>query len=342
MLFFRLKRTVKLGLKNLMLVKSYGRVAAAAPVMPVLLGSVVIAVGGCSRTEHRLQADREAYDAIAERNVDSRWHAADYSIEIDPRSRYFDPHDPDRPPMPQDDPASNQYMHLVDGMKGWKHWDDNGVRAKLENPAWREALAEYVEVREGGSVKLNIDSALQLAYVHSPSHQSQLETLYLSALDVTTERFRLDTQFFTGYGANYNMQNDQLTVGRPSAANPMLQARRKLASAGELLVGFANSFVVEFTGSDTNFASSLLNFSFIQPLLRGAGRDIALEQLTFVERALLANLRAYHQYRQGFFTQVTIGELGVAGPQRGGGSTVIAGFSGQGGVGGYIGLLQQL
>jgi hypothetical protein len=104
-------------------------------VMSVLLVSVVIAVSGCSRTGHRLQADREAYNVIAERNVDPRWHADDYSIEIDPRSRYFDPCDPDRPPMPPDDPASNQYMHLVDGMKGWKHWDDNGVRAELENPA---------------------------------------------------------------------------------------------------------------------------------------------------------------------------------------------------------------
>jgi hypothetical protein len=311
-------------------------------VMSVLLVSVVIAVSGCSRTGHRLQADREAYNVIAERNVDPRWHADDYSIEIDPRSRYFDPCDPDRPPMPPDDPASNQYMHLVDGMKGWKHWDDNGVRAELENPTWREALAEYVELGADGSVKLNIDSALQLAYVHSPSHQNQLETLYLSALDVTRERFRLDTQFFGGYDAKYHhngyLKSDQLTLG----ADPTLQARRKFANAGELLVGFANSFVVEFGSTGANFASSLANFSFIQPLLRGAGRDIALEQLTFVERALLANLRAYHQYRQGFYTQVAIGELGVAGLQRGGGGTSITGFAGQGSVSGYIGLLQQL
>jgi len=342
MLFFHLKRTVAFGLESLTLMKSRDCIAAAARVMPVLLVSVVIAASGCSRTEHRLQADRAAYDAIAERNADPRWRAADYRIEIDPRSRYFDPCDPDRPPMPEDDPASHQYMHLVDGMKGWKHWDDNGHRVELENPAWREALAEYVEVGEDGSVKLNVDSALQLAYVHSPSHQDQLETLYLSALDVTTERFRLDTQFFGGYGVGYDhngsLESDRLTVG----ADPVLQARRRSASAGELLVGFANSFVVEFTGSSTNFAQSLANFSFVQPLLRGAGRDIALEQLTTVERALLANLRAYHQYRQGFYTQVTIGELGVAGLQRGGGGTVIAGFGGQGGVGGYIGLLQQL
>jgi len=314
-------------------------------VMPVLLVFVVIAAGGCSRTgrtEYRLQADREAYGVIAERNVDPRWQAADYSIEIDPRSRYFDPHDPDRPPMPEDDPASHQYMQLVDGMKGWKHWNDNGIRAELENPRWRDALAEYVKVGKDGAVKLNIDSALQLAYIHSPSHQGQLETLYLSALDVTTERFRLDTQFFGEYGATYDnnrtLKTDQLTVG----ADPVLQAQRRFATAGELLIGFANSFVVEFTDSSANFTSSLANFSFVQPLLRGAGRDVALEQLTFAERALLANLRAYHQYRQGFYTQIAIGELGVGGPQRSGGGTVISGFGGQSGVSGYIGLLQQL
>ena len=322
--------------------KSRNIIPVSAWLMPILLVLIVIATSGCSRTEHRIQADREAYDAIAERNDDPRWRTADYSIEIDPRSRYFDPCDPDHPPMPQDDPASHEYMLRVNGMKGWEHWDDNSVRAELENPAWHEALSEYVELDEAGSVKLNIDSALKLAYVHSPSHQNQLETLYLSALDVTTERFRLDTQFFGGYDARYHhdgsLKTDRLTVG----ADPTLQAQRKFATAGELLVGFANSFVVEFGESGANFASSLANFSFVQPLLHSAGRDVALEQLTFVERALLANLRAYHQYRQGFYTQVAIGELGVAGPQRWGSSTVISGFSGQGFFGGYIGLLQQL
>ncbi len=325
----------------------------------LVLICAAVAVGGCSRTKYRLQADRQAYDVIAERNVTPQWCVEDYSIEVDRRSRYFDPYDPDCPPMPSDDPASHQYMHCVAGMKGWKHWHDNGQRIELENPDWYEALAEYVDITEDGSVKLTPDSALKLAYIHSPSHQTQLETLYLSALDVTAERFRLDTQFFGGYDVRYahsgalippglrspaveGADSNQLTVGRPFAGNPALQAKRQLATAGELLVGFANSFVFEFTGGDANLAVSLANFSFIQPLLRGAGRDIALEELTLTERALLANLRAYYQYRQGFYTQVTIGELGVTGPQRRGPGTVIAGFSGQGFVGGYIGLLQQL
>lgn len=330
------------------LVKFWIQGRANASAWSFLLIIIVLAVAGCSRTEHRIKADKAAYDAIAERNNDPRWQTEDVSIDIDPRSRYFDPCDPDRPPMPQDDPTSHQYMRRVDGKKGWGHWYDHGIREELENPAWRKALADYVDVNDDGSVKLNVYSALQLAYVHSPSHQNQLETLYLSALDVTTERFRLDTQFFGGYGAQYahtnaeGSESDQLTIGRPNAGNPLLQAKRKLASAGELLVGFANSFVFQFNGRDTSFATSLANFSLTQPLLRGAGRDIALEQLTRVERVLLANLRAYHQYRQGFYTQVTIGELGVGGPQRGNSRTVITTFSGQGGVGGYIGLLQQL
>jgi hypothetical protein len=105
------------------------------------------------------------------------------------------------------------------------------------------------------------------------------------------------------------------------------------------LVGFANSFVWEFTGGDANLTSSIASFSLVQPLLRGAGRNIALEQLTIVERVLLGNLRAYERYRHGFYTRVAIGELGVSGPSRRGGflgGTGLTGFSGTGagGLGG--------
>ena len=336
----------------------------------LLLSTLAVAASGCSRLKYRTQADRDAYGVIAERNGDPRWNAPTVKIDLDPCSRYFDPYDPDRPPMPLDDPASQQYMKIVDGKRGWKHWGDNGFRRELENPEWKNALVSYVETDDEGALKLDVDSAVKLAYVHSPQHQRQLETLYLTALDVSGERFRLDTQFFGGYDANYThngslvpaalaydnaagkfvvtqpvdvdgLETNRLTVGRPSVGNPALQLQKRFATAGDLLIGFANSFVFEFTGGDANLSASLANFSFIQPLLRGAGKDIALEQLTFEERKLLANLRAYGQFRQGFYTQVAIGELGVTGPQRGGGSTSLQSFSGSGSNGGYLGLLQQ-
>ena len=328
----------------------------------ILLFAVLLLPLGCTPSQHRVNADREAYCTIAERNHDPRWAASNIGIDMDPRSRYFDPYNPDCSPMPVDDPASHRYMHLVDGKKGWKHWGDNGVRQGLENPQWRARLGEYAELADDGAVKLDVDSALRLAYVHSPLHQQALETLFLSSLDVTGERFRLDTQFFGGHGILYNHQGNVVpaniafvpAAGRYLVTGPSaglesnglsidtdFEAQKRFATAGELLVGFANSFAFEFTRGDVSLASSLANFSFIQPLLRGAGQDVALEQLTLSERRLLGNLRAYGQFRQGFFTQVTIGELGVTGPQRGTTTTNLQSFSGFGGVNGYLGLLQQ-
>lgn len=327
--------------------------------------SIFVTLHGCSRTKYRLEADRDAYAVISEREGDQDWAAESYRIDQDPRSRYFDPHDPDKPPMPIDDPASSQYMRMVDGKRGWEHWLDNGERPHLENPEWRKSLAQYVTIHPDGAVQLDVNTALKLAYMHAPNHQLQLETLYLSALDVTGERFRLDTQFFGGYDASYahngslapaSLSYDsgagQFVVTTPSesvdsnrfalGANPVTQMRKTFANAGELVSGFANSFVFEFSGGDANLSSSLANFTLLQPLLRGAGRDIALEQLTYHERALLANMRSYGQFRQGFFTQIAIGEVGVSGPQRSGQGTFLSIFSGRGGTGGYTGLLQSL
>ena len=328
----------------------------------MMLSSSLAWFCGCTQSQHRINADREAYCTIAERNGDPRWKVNNVGIDMDSRSRYFDPYNPDASPMPADDPASHRYMHCVDGKKGWSHWHDNGVRASLENPRWRARLGEYSEVTDQGAVKLDVDSAIRLAYLHSPLHQQNLETLYLSSLDVTGERFRLDTQFFSGNDIVYNHQGNvapstivfdpglgQYRVSGPfnvTESNRLMldassSASRRTATAGELLVGFANTLAFEFTGNDVSLASSLANFSLIQPLLRGAGRDVALEQLTLSERRLLSNLRAYSQFRQGFFTQVVIGELGVTGPNRAGANTNLQSFSGFGGVNGYLGLLQQ-
>ena len=324
------------------------------PVSVAVIACVLVT--GCSRTEYRLQADREVYETIAEKNVHPEWSIDNYQIEMDHRSRYFEPFDPDRPPMPPDDPVSHEFMHHVDGKEGWDHWHDFGNREELENPDWAASLGEYVALNAAGDVRLTLDSSLRLAYMHSPAHQGQLETLYLSSLDVTTERFRLDTQYSGGLDAAYTHngrlrpESNLLTIGRGNGAQGVasrfggganvLQANKRFASAAELIVGVANSFAWEFTNGDINFAGSLINAGFVQPLLRGAGRDIALEQLTIVERALLGNIRAYYQYRQGFFTRVAIGDQGVGGLQRRGGffgGTGLTGFTGQG-AGGFGGV----
>lgn len=312
-------------------------------ITPLLLSAMLtmLVQSGCTRPFYRQQADNDVACMIAQKSTDPRWALPDFNINIDPRSRYYDPYDPDAPPMPPDDPELHKFMHCVDGKKGWPKWHANGDRPELENTAWRDRLYEYAPTNEDGEIVLTLDSALQIAYINSPGYQDTVEELYLSALDVTTERFRFQTQFFGGTDTLYS-HIGQLRNGETNTLTQAtdFEARKRFATAGELVVGFANQFVWQFAGPNTSSALSILNFSFVQPLLRGAGRDVALETLTIVERALLANLRAFAQYRQGFFTGIAIGDSSVAGPRRRGGffgGTGLSGFTGQG-SGGFGGV----
>jgi len=322
-----------------------------ANLWPALALAACVAGGmtGCSLERYAYEADREARCLVAQKSNDPRWALPGFTIQQDPRSRYADPCNEIRPPMPPDDPASHHYMRCVDGKRGWAHWYANGCRRDLENPCWEKYLGQYVALTDDGAVKLSLDSAVEMALIHSPSFQKQLEEIYLSALDVSTERYRFDVRFFGGNATRFSSLGPLFAGGADrvsGGANSVLttetdfQFQRRFATAGELAVGFANAFVWQFAGDNTENAISILNFTLTQPLLRGAGRDVALEQLTIAERTLLANLRAFQRYRQGFYTQVALGQLGVRGPNRRGGffgGTGLTGFTGTG-SGGFGGV----
>lgn len=295
---------------------------------------------GCTRGFYREQADAEAYCLIDTKKCDPRWQLDDYSIATDPASRMYDPDNPDCPPMPPDDPCSHELMHCVDGKQGFRHWHENGDTPHVENPAW----ASFLPVDEDGSVHVDIDTVTRLALLHSPQYQSSLENLYLSALDVSFERFRFDTQFFGGFGVFYTADGrarstsggesrSTLQVGT-SAQRTGWTSNRLFATGAELAVGFANSLVWQFSGPDTHTATTLLDFSLVQPLLRRAGRAVVLERLTIAERALLANVRQMYRYRQSFYLELITGQAADNGPSRRGGVLGGSGLEGFSGVGG--------
>src|SRR5688572_9747050 len=175
---------------------------------------ILSAASGCRSREwfHR-RADLDVYGRVAEKSTDPRWAMPNYSIEIDPRSRYFDPTNPDRPPMPQDDPASHVYMHYVDGMRGYRRWHQYGDYWNVENPCWQVLLRDYAEITDAGAVRLTLENSVQLGLIHSPDYREQIETLYLSALDVTAERFRFMTQFFGGTGVSFTHIGEERAGG---------------------------------------------------------------------------------------------------------------------------------
>jgi outer membrane protein TolC len=68
--------------------------------------------------------------------------------------------------------------------------------------------------------------------------------------------------------------------------------------------------VWEFTGDDSQMAFSNLTINFIQPLLRGAFRDVRMEPLTQSERNVLYAVRDFARFRKIFYFNTVSGDAG--------------------------------
>jgi len=166
-----------------------GRTAAA-----LVLLAFVVGASGCTRAYYRKQADAEVNCIVDHKAEAVGALPGEFRIDVDPRSRMFDPDDPDCPPMPPDDPISHQLMNCVDCKPGAPCWKHAPHTPYSDNPRWEE----YLPLNDKGQVVLDLEGAVQMTRLQSTDYQQQLETLYLSCLDVTFERFRFDTQFFSG------------------------------------------------------------------------------------------------------------------------------------------------
>ncbi|HRF01037.1 MAG TPA: hypothetical protein PLI18_10995 [Pirellulaceae bacterium] len=314
------------------------RVASQGPWLVLLL---ILAATGCHRSYYRRQADVDAALLIAEKASDPRWTLPGMELDPDPRSRMYHPFSEDHPPMPPDDPTAGELMERVDGKPGYPHWRANGTTDYVANPEWETTLPRDPD----GSVTITMKDAVELARLHSRDYQRQNEELYLSALDVSLERFNFESRLFAGYGTDFTALGRVRGGGESSSVLDASTGSRgirleKLGTTGStLVVGLANSMLWQFSGPNNHTPNTLIDFSIVQPLLRGAGRDRILESLTNSERTLLANVRQMERYRRGFMLSVTTGRSPGPGPARGG-AQIAPSSNASAQAGGYIGLLQ--
>jgi len=93
--------------------------------------------------------------------------------------------------------------------------------------------------------------------------------------------------------------DERNVTGQTSAGVSML-----LKGGGRVAASITSNFLRYLTGSPRDKAASVLNASFTQPLLRGAGSDVTTEQLTQSERDVLYALRDFTHYRKQFAVEV--------------------------------------
>ena len=265
----------------------------------------------------------------------------EFGIEANESSRLRNPSSGNFPLIPPDDSAARSVSEAV---LGKDVYPEGNSTTTLESETWRDWLV----LDKDGRVNLNLPAAVKLALTHSPDFQREKEDLYLSALDVTYERFRLDPKPFLDGSTKVDRSG---ASGDTDAFSSVRSGLRGVSGAGiSWVASVASQLTFDLSNGSTGFGGSLANLTLTRPLLRGAGKRIYRERLTQAERTLLMDARRMEQFRQGFFLEVVTGGNPVAGPSRGGGgfasTGLVAGFpssrTGASGVGGFFGLLQSV
>ncbi|MFO0919700.1 MAG: TolC family protein [Planctomycetaceae bacterium] len=293
---------------------------------------LLLLAGGCSRPFWRTQADFDAYNLVLEKTIDPRWDVPRITLESDPRARIYDPFDPDVTPLPPDDAAANQYMHWVDGMRGYKSWHTFGQQMTVENPQWLEQFPflaqdyridwlesndeDYTPPRVPTIENLTLEQAVELANINSREYQTTLEDTYIASLALTYARFQFNVRYL-GLGGVQPTSNltylDQPSTLDSLAFNNRFGVSQLLPSGGQWIVELANNTLWLFSTPGQTNSSSILTYSLAQPLLTGAGRKVVLENLTLTERALLYALRDLARFRQEFFASIVGSQGGYLG-----------------------------
>jgi len=264
------------------------------------LGLLMLSPLGCSRKLDPKTADLEVQKLLQD--------VPGFSWEPHENSRLRKLSKDEFPMIPADDPDSRRVTERIQRSDAYKEGNRSNP---LEPSEWRAFLPH----NQKGEIALDLENSMSLAVRHSRELQSQKEALYLTALDVTYERFRLGPRPFAGISGKSSKKGKEefsdfqsrLTMGAQGVAG----------RGSNWVLSLANRLSVGLSGGDVELGGSMASLTLTQPLLRGASRRIYLESLTQQERRLLYNARNLEQFRQGFYLDVVLG----VNPSRGVGAT---------------------
>jgi outer membrane protein TolC len=161
------------------------------------------------------------------------------------------------------------------------------------------APEEIIATRQATNrLVLNLEQTLELAVRRSRDYQSQKEQLYLTALTLTGQEHRFTPRFFGNATPTLHGAGNGTISG---SVNPQVGFSQLLKSGGNLSVKLVNDLFRYYTGDPRESVLSVASVNFIQPLLRGFGKNSdAVEALTQAQRNVVYAFRSYGQFQRQF------------------------------------------
>jgi outer membrane protein TolC len=175
-----------------------------------------------------------------------------------------------------------------------------GFTIVAESDSLRRQIAQSAESRP--VVHLNLQKALEVAAENSRSFQAEKERVFVAALDLTLERYRL------GYIPSLTNSNTMTGVGQEAteASSSLGAGLTKVLGTGARIVASIGVGIFRslLTSDGWKSLPTTINLAITQPLLRGAGASIVEEPLTQAERDVVYAVRGFERFRHEFAVDV--------------------------------------
>jgi hypothetical protein len=257
----------------------------------------LFSLSGCTRRFFRRRADAEVDELLAEKDRYPQWKIDSYYVYPHPLSRFADPTNPDRPPMPPDDPAAwdlspHPQRPLLKGYANWqgtgylelmRRWDAEN-RAKDEATQKENLVEDETEptlmgedktmAERARQIDLNIDQDLAQPITSNRRLPVSLDVPNPSSI----KPFRLNLEQITELGfinsREFHTLREQLYltalavtaerfafIAQPFATEQFLRQRSGKQSANGLTNNWIANTTTGFTKAFSTGALLLFNFA---------------------------------------------------------------------------------
>ncbi|MDD3726671.1 MAG: TolC family protein, partial [Candidatus Ratteibacteria bacterium] len=165
---------------------------------------------------------------------------------------------------------------------------------KIKNDILPENL--ITDETSSETIILDLKTASYIAKYNNRTYKSKQEDVYLNILDLTYQRYLFGMRYGLGGNVYYMDSGDAENV----SGEVNFRLLRWLATGTQITFNIAEDFLKYLTGDKTKDFQTMVSLDILQPLLKGAGREIAQEDLIQAERDAVYTIRDFIRYQKSF------------------------------------------
>lgn len=155
------------------------------------------------------------------------------------------------------------------------------------------------------TVVLDLRKCLVLAAGHNADYQTQKENVYLSALDLTYQRYLFKNRYNVTGNVAWENNAPWDGVSENIGGTTNFSLIRWLASGAQVAFNLSANFLQYLSGNRQKDYQTFASLNILQPLFRGAGREIAEANLVQAERNVVYSIRTFIRYQETFSVTVS-------------------------------------